>query len=146
MMNSSATGDPAFPSIPLTSPNGFYIKSVTVTRTPPAAPSAINASAPNSTQVNLAWTNNASDQSGFLIDRATNSGFTQNLVTLTAAASATTYVDSGLSPSQQYYYRIRATNLGGTSANSSTATVNTPPNSGSSVPVAPSLLIVKAVI
>jgi hypothetical protein len=98
----------------------------TATATAPAAPSNLTATAASATQVNLTWTNNATNQTGFHIDRATDSAFTQNLVTQTAAASATSFVDSGLTTGTTYYYRVRAFNAVGDSANSNTASVTTP--------------------
>ncbi len=93
---------------------------------PPAAPSNLAATAASGTQVNLTWTNNATNQTGFHIDRATDSGFSQNLVTQTAGANATSFVDAGLTPGTTYYYRVRATNSAGDSANSNTASVTLP--------------------
>src|SRR5262249_52784367 len=72
--------------------------------------------------------NNATNQTGFHLDRATDSGFTQGLITQTIAASATSFTDTatGLAPGSTFYYRIRAFNLAGESANSATATVPIP--------------------
>jgi hypothetical protein len=95
------------------------------TTTVPAAPSNLSATAATGTQINLAWTNNATNQTGFHIDRATSSDFTQNLVTQTAAAGATTFIDSGLTPGTTYFYRIRAFDSAGDSANSNTASATT---------------------
>jgi hypothetical protein len=89
------------------------------------APSNLTATAATGTQINLAWTNNATVQTGFHIDRATNNTFTQNLVTQTAAASATTFSDSGLTPGTTYFYRVRAFDATAESANSNTASATT---------------------
>jgi hypothetical protein len=90
-----------------------------------AAPSTLTATAATGTQINLTWTNNATNQTGFHIDRANDSAFTLNLVTQTAAASATTFSDSGLTPGTTYFYRVRAFNSTGDSANSNTASATT---------------------
>ncbi len=92
----------------------------------PAAPTNLTATAASGTQVNLTWTNNATNQTGFHIDRATDSAFTQNLVTQSVGASATSFVDGGLTAGATYYYRVRATNAAGDSANSNTANVTLP--------------------
>ena len=76
----------------------------------PAAPSSLTATAASPSQINLTWTNNASNQTGFTIERATNSSFTQNVATFTAAATATSYSDTGLTASTTYYYEVCATN------------------------------------
>jgi fibronectin type 3 domain-containing protein len=101
--------------------------------TPPAAPTNLAATPASGTQINLTWTNNATNQTGFHIDRATDNAFTQNLVTQSAAASATSFVDSALTQGTTYYYRVRATNAAGDSANSNTANATTP-----TLPAAPS--------
>jgi hypothetical protein len=92
----------------------------------PAAPSSLTAAAASGTQVNLAWTSNSTNQTGYQIDRATDSGFTQNLVTQTASASATSFVDTGLTPGTTYYYQVRAINAAGSSANSDAVSVILP--------------------
>jgi hypothetical protein len=73
-------------------------------------------------QVNLSWTSNSTNQTGFKVERATDRGFTQNLALLaTTGASATSYADTTASAGVTYYYRVRATNAFGDSANSNTA-------------------------
>ena len=47
--------------------------SATTQDTIPAAPSGLTATAASSSQINLSWTNNANNQTGFKIDQATNS-------------------------------------------------------------------------
>ena len=44
---------------------------------------------------------------------------------MTVGANVTTYNDTGLSTSTTYYYRVRATNAMGDSANTSTASATT---------------------
>jgi hypothetical protein len=89
----------------------------------PAAPTSLIATAASSSQINLAWQNSATNQTGFKIDRSTDGvNFTQ-LTTL--AASASTFSDSGLSASTKYYYRVRATNSAGDSDNSNVASATT---------------------
>jgi fibronectin type 3 domain-containing protein len=96
--------------------------------TSPNAPSGLGASPASATSVTLNWTNNAPNEAGFLLDRATDSGFTQNLITQTLPTTPYSFTDtaSGLAPGNTYYYRIRATNSAGPSGNSNTASATIP--------------------
>ena len=91
----------------------------------PAAPSGLTATAVSSSQINLSWTDNSNNETGFKIDQATSSDFSTGLTTVTVGANATTYSATGLSSSTTYYYRVRATNAIGDSANTSTASATT---------------------
>jgi len=77
---------------------------------PPAAPSALSASAASTSSINLAWTDNSSDETGFAIERCTGSGCTNFAPVVTTSANATTYSDAGLSASTTYTYRVKAVN------------------------------------
>ena len=88
----------------------------------PSAPSSLSASAVSSSQINLSWTDNASDESGFEVDRALDAAFSSSLLTTGGiAANATSYNSTGLSPVTTYYYRVRATNAVGASTYSAEA-------------------------
>jgi hypothetical protein len=107
--------------------------------TPPAAPTGLAASAASASQVTLSWTDNATNETAYLIERSTNNvNFTQ---IATAPTNATAYSDNTVAPSTQYYYRVRATN-GSNSPYSNTATVTTP--TASQTPSAPSGLAASA--
>ncbi len=94
----------------------------------PAAPSALGAVPASATSVALTWTNNATNQTGFLLDRATDPNFTQNLITQTLPASPNTFTDTanGLAPGSTFYYRLRAVNAAGDSVSSNVVTVSIP--------------------
>jgi hypothetical protein len=94
----------------------------------PAAPTGLGAVAATATSVNLSWTNNATNQTAFVLDRATDSGFSQNLITQTLPATPSAFTDTytGLAPGGTFYYRVRASNTGGSSANSAPAVVSIP--------------------
>jgi fibronectin type 3 domain-containing protein len=96
--------------------------------TTPNAPSGLGATPASASSVSLTWTNNATNQTGFHLDRATDSKFTQNLITENLPSSPYTYTDtaSGLSPGNTYYYRLRAYNAAGDSGNSNSASVAIP--------------------
>jgi len=94
--------------------------SATTPPNPPAAPSALAATAVTGTQINLAWTDNATNETGFKIERKTGSGGTYAQIA-TTSANVTSYSNSGLSTATQYYYRVRANNAGVDSAYSAEA-------------------------
>jgi hypothetical protein len=99
---------------------------------PPSAPSGLTATATSSSQINLAWTDNASNENGFTIERATGAGSFAAIATV--AANVTSYQSTGLAASTAYSYRVRASNAGGNSAYSNTASATT--QAGTSQPPA----------
>ncbi len=86
----------------------------------PAAPSSVQVTAVryggNSDRITMTWVDNATNETGFTIQRATNSAFTQNLVTFNAAANATTYTTGPVARFTPFYLRIQAKNGSGVSA------------------------------
>src|SRR5262249_44956599 len=69
----------------------------------PAAPSNLTATAAAADQVNLGWTDNSSNESGFLLERSTdNVNFTQ---IASLGSNVTSYGDTGLTTGTTYYYR-----------------------------------------
>jgi fibronectin type 3 domain-containing protein len=106
------------------------------TATPPAAPTGLTAVAAAGPQVNLSWADNSGNETGFVVERALDSGFTQNLVSLQAPANATgtaQFVDQAVAVGTTYFYRVRAGNAAGVSAPSNTASAAIP-----TVPATPS--------
>ena len=101
--------------------NGDYSGIVHATPQPApisiAAPNMLQTTALSSTAISLSWADNASNETGYaLIDRTDNQNFT---LINTTAANAAAYVDTNLSPSTRYYYRVRAVGNGADSAYSS---------------------------
>jgi FtsP/CotA-like multicopper oxidase with cupredoxin domain len=92
----------------------------------PAAPSGLTATAQSPTVVLLGWTDNATNETGFTIQRSTNSAFTNINATFTTGAGVVTYTDTTVAAVTTYYYRVRASNTAGTSGWSNVATVSTP--------------------
>jgi len=78
--------------------------------TPPNAPTALTATPVSQTQINLAWTDNSTDETGFKIESSTGT-----LIT-TTAANATSYSHTGLTCNTTYNYTIKATNANGDSS------------------------------
>ncbi len=94
-----------------------YLDAVTFTGcvappSPPAAPTNLSASASNTT-INLAWTDNASNELGYKVERKTDGTFTEVAV---IGPNAQSYADFGLAAQTTYTYRVRAYNAGGNSA------------------------------
>jgi hypothetical protein len=112
----SSTLGSVFPSDPSTTP--------TI-----APPSALSAKAISSSQINLTWADNATNESGFKIERKIGVNGTY-LQLATAAANTISYNDTGLAASTVYYYRIRATNSVGDSRYTNEVNSTTFANSG----------------
>lgn len=83
------------------------------------------------TAIGLTWLDNASDETGYEIDRCTGVACTNFVLLATAAAGAQAYSDASVAASTSYRYRVRAVNAGGSSgytnlAIGSTVTPGTP--------------------
>ena len=89
----------------------------------PAAPSNLTATTVSATQINLAWTDNSSDETNFVVDRKQGTGSYSVIATL--PANTTTYPNTGLAKNTSYTYRVKATNANGSSAYSNEATAKT---------------------
>ncbi len=74
----------------------------------PAAPGNLQAAAQSTTEIELTWNDNSSNEVGFRIEGRTVSGVTYQEI-LTAGANATQAVIPGLDPSTFYLFRVRAT-------------------------------------
>jgi FtsP/CotA-like multicopper oxidase with cupredoxin domain len=96
----------------------------------PAAPTALTATAGATTTVSLSWTDNATNESGFTVQRATDAAFTKSLSTKTVPGAATgatgSYLATGLTAGKVYYFRVAASNAVGTSAYSTAVTITAP--------------------
>ncbi|UII35012.1 GEVED domain-containing protein [Fulvivirga ulvae] len=101
----------------------------TGTATSPSAPSGLSASVSSATSISLEWTDNASTETSFEIERSVNGG--SYSVVNTTGANVNSYEDTGLAASTSYSYRVRAKNGAGYSAYSNTSSATTP---GQTVP------------
>lgn len=90
---------------------------------PPAAPSNLTATAVSTSQINLAWTDNSSDEANFVVERKKGTGSYSVIVTL--PANTTSYQNTGLTKNTTYTYRVKATNAYGSSAYSNEASAKT---------------------
>jgi RHS repeat-associated protein len=90
----------------------------------PTPPSGLSATPISYNQINLAWTDASSNETGFGIERKTGAGGTYAQIA-TTAAGATGFSDGALAASTTYYYRVRATGASGDSAYANEASATT---------------------
>ena len=106
---------------------------------PPLAPgtpstSLVAPTGPDSTKVNVSWSapdNRGSPITGYTLQIATNSNFTQNVYSFAISGTSATVINLGYNTT--WYFRVRATNGVGTGPYSSAASRTT----GANVPDAP---------
>ncbi len=87
----------------------------------PAAPSGLAATITSATQVDLAWTDNSTDETGFRIERSTDGTTFTTLGTVGAGVTASS--DATVASGSTYYYRVIATNAVGDSTPSAQVTI-----------------------
>jgi hypothetical protein len=102
----------------------YRVGTSTGTSTLPAAPSSLSAQSVAYNQVSLAWTDNSSNETGFKVERSTDSVNFVEVASLGAGARA--YTDIAVAANSRYAYRARAYNSVGASAYSNTVSVTTP--------------------
>ena len=93
--------------------------------TAPIAPSNLAVTAASGTQLNLSWTDNSNNETGFSIERKIGASGTYAVVG-TVGPNVTTYSDGGLVPDTTYYYHVQATNFAANSLYSNEASALTP--------------------
>jgi len=94
-------------------------------------PTSANTTAISPSRIDLAWTDGATNETGFSIERKIPGG--TFAVVGTAAANAASFSDTTVLPVMDYVYRVRAVNASGESPFSNESAVSTP----DTVPVAP---------
>ena len=87
--------------------SGYAVSSPVTTPPLPADPTNLTATPVTSTRINLTWTDNATDETGYKIEKKTGAGGSFSQIT-TAAANATSYANIFLTPDTEYTYRVRA--------------------------------------
>ncbi|MDH7463989.1 hypothetical protein QEG73_21990 [Chitinophagaceae bacterium 26-R-25] len=102
-------------------PKGFNLVAAT---TQLAVPGSFTAMAASDTQINLTW-NSVVNATSYVVDRATNSGFTTGVVLSIYNSTGTSFGDTGRVASTQYFYRIRAIGSGFADSNYSTTNATT---------------------
>lgn len=89
----------------------------------PNAPSSLSANILSSSEINLAWADNSSDETGFRLERSLD-GVTWVEFAVTNS-NIIGFSDTGLTAATTYQYRVRAYNSAGSSAYSNTVSAAT---------------------
>jgi len=93
------------------------------------APTGLTAVPRSPTQVDLGWFDNSVGETGQVLERSTDAGFSAP-TSIQLAAGQQSYSDTGVTAGTTYWYRIKAVNGANSSAYSNVAQVSTPaPNS-----------------
>src|SRR6266496_4277289 len=99
----------------------------------PAAPTNLQGQAISTSRIDLTWTDNADNETGFLIERAPDNAGTPGTFAQVASVGANVVAFSNtlLNPSTRYWYRVRSYNSAQNSAysNSASGTTLAPPTS-----------------
>ncbi|HEU4385967.1 MAG TPA: hypothetical protein VFR85_20950 [Anaeromyxobacteraceae bacterium] len=110
--------------------NTVSVQTGTTGPTVPAAPTALAATLQAGLRVSLTWTDNATNESGFAVERCTGAGCT-NFAQIAGPGprnnrGSVTYVDATVAYGQTYQYRVAAVNGAGLSAYTNTVLVVVP--------------------
>jgi predicted phage tail protein len=81
----------------------------TASVTVPTAPSGVTATAASSSQINLSWVDNSTNEQGFSIERATSSSGPWSAI---GTSTLPSYASTALAVSTTYYYRVAPTPAG----------------------------------
>jgi hypothetical protein len=119
---------------------GILIPSAPPTPSVPLSPSGLRVNAVSSSQIDLAWTDNANNESGQMVERCLGVACANFAPIITLAPNVTRYSDTGLAPGTAYSYRVMAQGSAGNSGYSNTATVTTVVVTPTTAPAAPSAL------
>jgi hypothetical protein len=116
----------------ITAVQALYPASSTTPSTP-TAPSALAASlATTVPQVKLSWRDNASNETGFRVERSTD-GLNFTIVGQ-PGVNATSFLDQSTAAGKTYQYRVRAYNANGVSSASNMASVQTGTTTSTTLP------------
>jgi fibronectin type 3 domain-containing protein len=91
----------------------------------PGVPSTVSAAAASSASVTISWSAVTGADEYYIYRSTAAEGVYSKLTTTPAAVTGTSYTDTGLSFSAAYYYKVAASNSGGTSAQSDYASATT---------------------
>jgi hypothetical protein len=106
----------------------------------PAVPTNLISATASSTQINLSWEDNASNETAQYLERCQGVGCTNFAQIASLAANITSFNNTTLTSATSYSYRIRAHGTTGNSAYSNTVTASTLAPLTNVLPAAPSNL------
>ena len=90
----------------------------------PLSPTSFTATYLSDTSLSLAWTDNATNELNYELDRSPNGADTWAALT-SPAANATSAIDTGLTVDTTYHYRLRAVNAEGNSSYATASGITT---------------------
>ena len=125
-----------FPTMSANSVSNVATVQVGATQGVPASPTNLTATLQAGPRVSLTWRDNATNETGFFIERSTDNGATWTQVGTAPARNNTgnvTYVDTTVVAGNSYFYRVAAVNGTGPSAYATLAAPVVVP----AIPVAP---------
>ena len=93
---------------------------------PPAVPSELAGTAPTGVRVELTWTDNATDESRYELQRCSGDGCVDFTRVALLSRNTTAYTDRDVAPGTPYRYRVRASRTGATSDYSDALSISTP--------------------
>lgn len=119
---------PGFPTLTTQSADSNIVSMSTPAPTIPAAPTVLTGTVQAGPQILLSWTDNATNETGFIIERKLNNGAFTLLTTMNAnnLTGKVSFLDKNVSPGNTYAYRVAAINSAGTSAYTNTVTLILP--------------------
>jgi hypothetical protein len=96
----------------------------TVPETAPDAPTNVTASASSDSQIDVGWTASTGSVTEYRIERKTGASGSYSQIQIVSGGT-TSFADTGLLASTEYFYRVLACNTGGCSAPSTEASATT---------------------
>ncbi|PWV55791.1 fibronectin type III domain-containing protein [Chitinophaga sp. S165] len=99
-------------------PDQYLGDTMTITGAIPAVPQILGAAATAFNKVDLTWSDNSNNETGFELYRSTTYNGTYSVIGK-ANANATTLTDNTVAPNTRYWYKVRSVGLSGESAQGS---------------------------
>lgn len=120
------TTTPGFPTVTVDSDYSNVVKVGQNQVQPPAAPTNLAAKRLTGPRVRLTWRDNATNETGFVVERSDNGGAYFTLVTVGPRffTGNVNFTDRTVMPGNHYTYRVAAVNEAGLSAYSNTVNMN----------------------